>query len=102
MRAAFTSESFPSGHVMSATVLYGFIVWMCARRGLPRVLAAPATILSAAVLALTGIVHVWLGVHWPGDILGGYVWGVAVLAAVVAGMEVLAAARSTPDVGTEL
>ena len=38
------------------------------------------------VLALTGIVNVWLGVHWPSDVLGGYLWGaVLLLPAVAAG-----------------
>jgi undecaprenyl-diphosphatase len=35
------------------------------------------------VLSLTGVVNVWLGVHWPTDVIGGYAWGaVMVLPAI--------------------
>jgi membrane-associated phospholipid phosphatase len=33
----------------------------------------------AAVLLLTGIVNVYLGVHWPTDIAGGHLWGLVLL-----------------------
>jgi undecaprenyl-diphosphatase len=31
------------------------------------------------LVGLTGVVSVWLGVHWPTDILGGYAWGAVLL-----------------------
>jgi undecaprenyl-diphosphatase len=83
VRASAGSPSFPAGHVMSPTVLYGYLLALCVLRGLPGPLA-PLTIAvaiwSAAVLALTGIVNVWLGVHWPSDALGGYLWGAVIVA----------------------
>jgi undecaprenyl-diphosphatase len=85
IRADFGSESFPAGHVMSPTVLYGFVIWLCVtnRRQWPRWVCAGAIVLSAGVLAQTGIVNVWLGVHWPTDVIGGYAWGaVMVLPAI--------------------
>jgi undecaprenyl-diphosphatase len=85
IRADFGSESFPAGHVMSPTVLYGFVIWLCAtyRSQWPRWVCAGAIVLSAAVLSLTGVVNVWLGVHWPTDVIGGYAWGaVMVLPAI--------------------
>jgi undecaprenyl-diphosphatase len=87
-RAGHSSESFPSGHVMSPMVLYGYVLWQALSDRLPlplRVLRWPVAAWSAALLALTGFVSVWLGVHWPSDVLGGYAWGaVLALAAVIA------------------
>jgi undecaprenyl-diphosphatase len=98
VRGSVTSESFPAGHVMSPTVLYGFVLWMSADgrlrlrlsslsglavSGVVRVLRPLIDAWCVAVLALTGIANVWLGVHWPTDVLGGYAWGAALAAAGV-------------------
>ncbi len=83
LRAGFTSPSFPSGHVMSPTLLYGFVLYLCVRLKLPGMLAWPIGASSVAVLALTGLVNVYLGVHWPSDALGGYAWGLVLLLPLV-------------------
>jgi undecaprenyl-diphosphatase len=85
IRADITSPSFPSGHVMSPTVLYGYMLALCATRPWQRVVCIGAGAACAAVLALTGVVNLWLGVHWPADVVGGYLWGATlVLAAMLA------------------
>ncbi len=71
------SSSFPSGHAMSATVVYGTVAYLVARlqrRHVSRVL----TMLGAAVLIL-GIcfTRLYLGVHYPSDVVGGIVVGLA-------------------------
>lgn len=85
LRASFSSPSFPSGHVMSSVYLYGFLLYL----GLTLQLNAPAraalAAVSGAVLTLSGPANVWLGVHWPSDVLGGYAWGIVLLIPVVAG-----------------
>lgn len=91
VRAGFSSPSFPSGHVMSPTLLYGFVLYLCFR--LPRALALAGGLWSAAILALTGLVNVFLGVHWPSDVLGGYAWGLVLLLLVIG----LAAAITRPS-----
>ncbi len=83
LRAGYSSPSFPAGHVMSPTLLYGFVLYLCARLPLPGVVAWTGALLSAAVLALTGLVNVYLGVHWPSDALGGYAWGLVLLLPLV-------------------
>jgi undecaprenyl-diphosphatase len=66
------SGSFPSGHTMTsfacATVLSAFV---------PR--AAPAFYLLALAI---GFSRIYIGVHWPFDVLAGMVLGVAVGLAV--------------------
>ncbi len=82
LRAGFSSPSFPAGHVMSPTVLYGYAAWL-ARRAKRAWLRAGLIVPCAAVLVLTGVVNVYLGVHWPSDIVGGYLWGFALLAPAI-------------------
>jgi len=79
VRAGFSSPSFPAGHVMSPTLLYGFLLYLSLRPGLPRTGRATVGAWSAAVLVLSAPANVYMGVHWPSDVLGGYVWGAALL-----------------------
>ena len=83
LRAAFSSASFPSGHVMSATYFYGFLLFLALSFPLPSLARTVLAAVAAAVLALTGPANVWLGVHWPSDTLGGYAWGTLLLFPVV-------------------
>ena len=83
LRAAFSSTSFPSGHVMSGTYFYGFLLYLALFFPLPSLARAALAAVAAAVLALSGPANVWLGVHWPSDALGGYAWGALLLIPVV-------------------
>ncbi len=83
LRAAFSSPSFPSGHVMGATYFYGFLLYLALFFPLPSLARAALAAVAAAVLALTGPANVWLGVHWPSDALGGYAWGALLLLPVI-------------------
>ncbi len=83
LRAALSSPSFPSGHVMSATYFYGFLLYLALFFPLPSLARAALAAVAAAVLALTGPANVWLGVHWPSDALGGYAWGALLLLPVI-------------------
>jgi undecaprenyl-diphosphatase len=73
-RAGYRSPSFPSGHVFSATYLYGFLIYFAI--ALPMASAARATLVAVSVfiVALTGPTNVYLGIHWPSDVLGSLVW----------------------------
>lgn len=81
-RDTFTSESFPSGHVLGGTALFLLIGWLAAEKlppGKARI-AAWATVGVASLLS--GVANVYEGVHWPSDVLGGYLWaGVLMTAA---------------------
>ena len=64
--------SFPSGHSMAAFTLYGvlaFLVWKHVPTAVGRV---TIIILSSLFIAFIGISRIYLGVHYPSDILGGY------------------------------
>lgn len=71
------TQSFPSGHAMLSTVVYLTLGMLLARTRA----AAHAKIfvlVSAAFLALlVGSSRVYLGVHWPSDVLAGWAVGAA-------------------------
>ena len=83
LRGSFSSPSFPSGHVMSSTYFYGFLVYLAVALPLATPARAVLATLSWAILVLTGPANVWLGVHWPSDVLGGYAWGTVLLLPVI-------------------
>jgi membrane-associated phospholipid phosphatase len=62
--------SFPSGHALGSMVLYGFSAYLLARRFPQR----NRLIYGLAVLLIGGIglSRLYLGVHWPTDVLAGY------------------------------
>lgn len=83
-RATFTSESFPSGHTMSGTTLLLLIVLVLLLLEVPRWLRAAGIGTAAAVLALSVVGDIYLGVHWPSDVLGGLLWAMTLVGAAVA------------------
>jgi undecaprenyl-diphosphatase len=83
LRAGFSSPSFPAGHVMSPTLLYGFALYLAMVLKLPLVVRVALVGWSAFVLALTGPANVYVGVHWPSDVVGGYAWGAVLVLPLV-------------------
>ncbi len=75
--------AFPSGHAMTATVVCGLLLWLVRRHGAGRALWRTA--LTVAVVSVTGVglTRVWLGVHWPTDVLGGWLLGALVVTVAV-------------------
>lgn len=68
-----TDYSFPSGHAMSAMGVYGVVIALLVvlYPRLRRALIASGIVLIAAI----GCSRVYLGVHWPSDVLGGFLGG---------------------------
>lgn len=77
------SFSFPSGHSVMAMVIYGVIVYKTQNK--LRSNWAKGTLMVAAFLMVAGIglSRVYLGVHYPSDVAGGYFVGAVWLAAVI-------------------
>ncbi|WP_312667853.1 phosphatase PAP2 family protein [Tissierella praeacuta] len=67
--------SFPSGHSMVTMTLYSTIAFLLAKNTYNHRKKAWIHILAFIVILLMGISRVYLGVHWPTDIIGGYLAG---------------------------
>jgi membrane-associated phospholipid phosphatase len=93
-----TSYGFPSGHAIGSLVLYGFIAYLYSRRYPSR--AKVTYGITAIVVALIGLSRLYLGVHYPTDVLAGYGMGMLWLVAclrVIAWRGSLAAGRHIYD-----
>jgi len=77
------TASFPSGHSMMAAVAYLTLGVLIARVLPQRRLKAYVLTVAALVTVLVGVSRVYLGVHWPTDVLAGWLagagWAVACL-----------------------
>lgn len=86
-----TSTSFPSGHSMSASSLYLTLAFVLARGRKLRARRGLALATAAAFASSVGATRVYLGVHWPTDVLGGLALGTAWACATEAGFDLVAA-----------
>jgi undecaprenyl-diphosphatase len=79
------SYSFPSGHAMMALLLYGFLAILLWRAYSARRARARIGMGTIMLVTLIGISRIYLGVHYPSDVLGGYVMGGTWLCLCLAG-----------------
>jgi undecaprenyl-diphosphatase len=73
--------AFPSGHALGAAACYAFLAWLLARAWPER----RSTLWTgcAVVVFLVGFSRLYLGVHWPTDVAGGWALGAALAAGAV-------------------
>lgn len=75
--AAPPLHSFPSGHAMQAVVVYGLLTLLWVRASRSAVERSLAVLLCVALVAVIGLARLRMGVHWPSDIVGGTLIGLA-------------------------
>ncbi|MBF0385293.1 MAG: phosphatase PAP2 family protein [Candidatus Omnitrophica bacterium] len=76
----FQQGSFPSGHVVHYVVFFGFILTvMLVSQRIPKVLRWVAGALCVFLIGGVSIARIYLGTHWPTDILVAYIIGFMLL-----------------------
>lgn len=67
--------SFPSGHSMGSMLFYGFLVYLLFRSKQRMQRKIGLGILLSIIILLIGISRIYLGVHYPSDVLAGFIAG---------------------------
>jgi undecaprenyl-diphosphatase len=93
--STLSSPAFPSGHVLSATLFFGVLVYVV-EVAVPHV-AVRRWLQSAFVsmILLMGYARVELGEHWPTDVMGGWAVGALMLLFLCRAHQTLAPVRES-------
>jgi undecaprenyl-diphosphatase len=68
--------SFPSGHALVSLCFFSVVAYVAARHTSSRLVRSTAWAAAALVSALIGLSRIYLGVHYPSDVLAGFAAGV--------------------------
>jgi undecaprenyl-diphosphatase len=69
------TASFPSGHSMMSAVVYLTLGALLARTQPDRAVKSYILVIAVMLTVLVGVSRVYLGVHWPTDVLAGWTLG---------------------------
>jgi undecaprenyl-diphosphatase len=83
------TPSFPSGHAMNAFIMYASVAYVVGRLEPSRRLRLATWLVAAALIAGVGASRVYLGVHYPSDVLAGFLGGAAWLAFIAGAIAAL-------------
>jgi membrane-associated phospholipid phosphatase len=67
--------SYPSGHAMSAMGFYGFLIFLTMRYEMTTLMRVTLLVFLSFMILSIGISRIYLGVHYPSDVLAGFIGG---------------------------
>jgi membrane-associated phospholipid phosphatase len=74
---------FPAGHALRATVFYGLVAFCVARLAPDRRQGITAYLVALILIGFISLTRIYLGAHFPMDVLGGWIAGAALLSVIV-------------------
>ena len=77
-----TGGSFPSGHVTGAVAFYGLMAFLAVSGGRGSGSRIIVPVLAVGMIGAASLSRVYVGAHWPSDILGSYLVGAGGVAAI--------------------
>lgn len=80
-------HSFPSGHAAKAVAVYGLLTVIWIRASANTIERTAALFILAAIITLVPLGRISMGVHWPSDLVGGWILGLAWVAVLARGLD---------------
>lgn len=77
------SFSFPSGHSMNSFIFFTTVAYFIYHFTHKKKISLLAFLVSAIIILVVGISRIYLGVHYPSDVLGGYLAGLLWMASFI-------------------
>ena len=71
--------SFPSGHSTVSMAFYGFLIYLCYKKIDNKILKWFLIILQALLILTIGYSRIYLGAHFPSDVIAGFSLGLSFL-----------------------
>ena len=77
------SFSFPSGHALGALCFYGIVAWIIIDNLESKAWQIITALVAGALILAIGLSRIYLGMHYPSDVVGGFLAGIIWTSAVI-------------------